>query len=207
MRLISILLIWEFIVFPGYAQEQMKSQDDKIVKSLDLGCLPREWAGINPTETEKLFDIENDRDKYGDRISCNNHITPTEIYKFFVKVKEATRTKNREALADLIKFPISSLIDGEYEDKLNNRKIINSMVVEDRRDFIDNYENIMLPTTVKIIQCMQLHNIMSHPSQGIATEVGEIWFYPKRGTRELQIIRLSSSPEADKHWLDEKCSW
>ncbi|MCB2089879.1 MAG: hypothetical protein KDF58_00420 [Alphaproteobacteria bacterium] len=207
MRQISLLLILGFIVFPGFAQEQMKPQDDKSEKTLDLGCLPREWAEINPTETEKLFDVENDLDKYGVRISCMGHSTPTELNKFFKKVKDATKTEDREALADLIKFPISSLIDGEYEDKLNNRTIINSMVIKDRRDFIDNYENIMLPTTVKIIQCMSLKNIFVHFSQGIATEAGEIWFYPKRGTRELQIIRLSSSPEADKHWLDKKCSW
>ncbi|MEZ5759186.1 MAG: hypothetical protein R3D86_13280 [Emcibacteraceae bacterium] len=207
MRQLSLLLIWGFIVFPGYAQEQMKSQDDKIVKSLDLGCLPREWAEINPTETEKLFDIENDFDEDGRRISCNNYITPTELNNFFKKVKEATRTNNREALADLIHFPTITLLDGMVENPPDNRATSNSMEIKNKHDFIELYDKIMLPTTVKIIQCMQLNKIFAHPYMGTGTTAGEIWINRDADSRKLSILRLSSRPETDKHWLDEKCSW
>ena len=196
-------MIFSFVcITPAFAQNYF----DPVPPS-ELGCLEREWGQINPTEADKKFDIENDFDKYGERISCKNFITPTELNNFFTKMKKAVQHRDKEAVADLIPFPIRSSLDGMEDVPEGSRAKSRSRNIKNKQEFIESYDDIMLPTTIKIVQCLQLDNMMAHPNQGPATTLGEIWFYRDFDTRKLSIYRLSSSPEEHKHWLDKECSW
>lgn len=203
MTLKHLILLFPFVFsMSAYSQGQFDP-----VKPNEFGCLQREWAQISPTEVEKAFDIANDFDDSGERISCNNFITPTELNNFFVKVKRAVKENNKEALADLVLYPTRTLLDGMENIPEGNRDKVKSRDIKDKKYFIDHYDEIMLPTTIKIIQCLQLNTIFAHPYMGTGTHAGEFWFYRDVDTRKLSIYRLSSRPETDKHWLEKDCSW
>lgn len=203
MTLKELVIIFSFVfITPAFAQGYYDP-----VKPNEFGCLEREWGQINPTEADKKFDIENDFDEDGNRISCRNFITPTELNNFFMEIKTAVQHKNKEMLAELIKYPTTTLLDGMVDVAPGERSKVNSRPIKNKQDFLENYDKIMLPTTIKIIQCIQLNNIFAHPYMGTGTTAGEFWFYKHIDTRKLSIYRLSSSPENDKHWLDKKCEW
>ena len=198
-----LIVIYSFVLITSaFAQDYYDP-----VQPNELGCLEREWGEINPTEADKQFDIENDFDESGERISCRNYITPTELNNFFVKIKKAVQQRDKEALADLIRFPSHTLLDGREKPNEQNIRKSKSRDIKDKQDFIEHYDEIMIATTIKIIQCMQLNNIFAHPYMGTGTTAGEIWIYKDVDTRELSVNRLSSRPEDDKHWLDQECSW
>lgn len=193
-----------FFLLTISANSQGQSGPDHTV---DLGCLEEQWAQINPSEEDKNFDIENDFDKQGNRISCKNYITPSELNRYFIALKTAVKNKNKEDVADLIRFPIITKLDGMVDVSEGARAKVNSKKIQNSVEFIEQYDEIMLPTTIKIIQCMQLNNMMSIPIYGIGTDLGELWFEHAYGTRETLMISISSSPETDKHWLEKECSW
>lgn len=194
------------LIFILTATANAQAQSDP-VQAVDMGCLEEEWAQINPSEEDKKFDIENDFDKQGNRISCKNYITPTELNAFFSALKNTIKNNNKEGVADLIRFPIRTTLDGMADVPKGTRAKVNSRKIKDRVEFIEKYDEIMLPTTIKIIQCMQLNTIIAIPAYGTGTDLGELWFDHAYGTRETLMITLSSSPDDDKHWLDKKCSW
>lgn len=172
-----------------------------------LGCLEEQWAQINPSDEDKKFDIENDFDGFGNRISCKNYITPTELNIFLLSLKNAVKNKNKEDVAELIKFPLRTSLDGMAEVPKGARAMGNGKIIRDKKQFIAQYDEIMLPTSIKIIQCMQLNTIFSHAAYGTGSHSGEIWLNHAYGTRDTKVVSFSSSPETDKHWLEKECSW
>ena len=203
MTIKLMIVIYSFVfIIPAIAQDYYDP-----VQPNEFGCLEREWGEINPSEADKEFDIANDFDKYGERISCRNYITPTELNNFFIKIKKAVQNDDKETIAELILYPSHTLLDGREKPNEQNIRKSKSRDIKDKQDFIEHWDEIMLPTTVKIIQCMQLNTIFAHPYMGTGTTAGEIWIYRDVDTRELSLYRLSSSPENDKHWLDQECSW
>ena len=83
--------------------------------------------------------------------------------EFMQKVKNAIAESNKEWLANYISYPLKTTLNGQEE-----------IIVENRQQFIDNFEQIFFPAYKEQIEKHSVNNLFSN-WQGTMLGNGEIW--------------------------------
>jgi hypothetical protein len=95
-----------------------------------------------------------------------------EVAQFYCEVKADILENDKNALASLVKYPISVCIDGS--EKLIHNKV----------EFLSNYNEIVNDKIRKIIKAQKYSTLLGR-WQGIAFGHGQIWFNKPKGEQML----------------------
>jgi hypothetical protein len=91
------------------------------------------------------------------------------IIQFFLEIREAVSSDNKEKLASLVHYPIGIYLP------TNNRSDSQKTIIHDQNEFIANYEKIATPEWKNIIRAQDPLGLFMN-WQGIMVHRGELWF-------------------------------
>lgn len=138
----------------------------------------------------------------------SQEMAQTKIDPILDKLKTGVTKKDASIFKDIISFPLNISSSKTYVSSDGYMKI-KTRKIENIEQLQKQFNNVFVPSLVKLINCIKPENMDYNPYKGFSAAYGSIWFFDiidrNSGIRRFALTSLSTNEKAINKWLALEC--